>query len=674
MFQRRLLVASLISVCTGLALAQPMVDEEDLALAYGDKSFVSIATGTRQLISKAPSAATVITAEDIANMGARTLSEALEAVPGLHISRNTLQNNYTPAYGMRGILTGSTPHVLMMINGVPRTNIFLGNPDDLMVELPVENIARVEVIRGPGSAVYGADAFAGTINIVTKTADDIDGTNVGVGAGSFNSWDTWFQHGSRIGDLDIAAYLKIGASDGQQRHIQRDLVGRSGPLNLNHDDIDGQLDLGYGNFRWRTSYILRDHVGPGIGIAGALDPKGQVRSERFSSDLSWSDANFARNLSLTLQAAYMQKANEVITPLALMPAGVRPDFPNGVIGDPDKWERQTRLSATSVYSGFADHRVRVGFGHDEMEIYKTRETKNFTQIPTLTPLPMYSASGDNLFLAPHQRHVNYFYLQDEWSFARTWTLTGGVRYDDYSDFGSTTNPRLALVWEARPDLTAKLMYGTAFRAPSFVEQYVTGNPVALGNPSLRPEEIETLEGALTWQVHHGLQTSLSIFRHEISEIISQSGATYHNTGRQTGHGGELEVSWEASTTLRLSGNYAYQKNTDRTTGRDAGYAPHHHLYSRADWRLSPGWHLSGQINHVADRERPAGDNRPKIPDYTSTDLTLRTERLKQGWDFSTSVFNLFNADIREPSKAASGIIYDLPMPGRAFWLQARYSL
>lgn len=674
MFRFRVLTCILTASWVSTSVAQPVVEEEDLALAYGDKNFVSIATGTRQLVRKAPSAATVISAEDIANMGARTLSEALEAVPGLHISRNSLLNNYSPSYGMRGILTGASPHVLMLVNGIPRTSVYLGNPDETLVELPVENIARIEVIRGPGSAVYGADAFAGTINIITKTAADIGGTIIGARAGSFNSWDGWIQHGSTVGDLDIAAYLKIGSTDGSRRNVRSDLVGNSGPLNNGYDNLDAQIDLGYGKFRWRAAYTLRDNIGTGAGIAGALDPTGKVRSERISSDLSWTDENFAPDLSLSLQASYMQLANEVTTPLVIIPGGVIPGFPDGMIGDPDKWERQVRFSATSVYSGFADHRIRFGIGHDELEIYKTSEIKNFTQIPVLTPLPMYSASGDNLFLAPHKRHLSYVYAQDEWSFARAWTLTGGVRYDSYSDFGSTTNPRLALVWEARQDLTAKLMYGTAFRAPSFVEQYATGNPVALGNPALMPEKITTLEAAATWQVRHDLQTSLSIFQHEISDIINQAGSTYQNTGKQKGKGGELEVLWDVSSTLRLSGHYAYQKNIDQTTQRDAGYAPHHNLYTRADWRFYPDWLLSGQVNYVADRERPAGDSRPKIPDYTSVNLTLRTVPKKTGWDFSASIYNLFNADIREPTKAVSGIIYDLPMPGRTFWLQARYSL
>jgi iron complex outermembrane receptor protein len=673
----------------GVAWSETILEEEDLALAYGDKNFVSIATGTKQLLRKAPSTASVITAEDIAAMGARTLSEVLEAVPGMHVSRSRLITSYPPSYGMRGILSDSAPHVLTMINGIPRTSVYLGNPDEFPVELPIENIARIEVIRGPGSAVYGADAFAGTVNIITKTAGEISGSSFGVRAGSFDTWDSWLQHGSKQGALEIATFLKIGSTNGQQRTVRTDAQSgidalgfapaaslAPGSVNLGHDDIDGQIDLAYEKFRLRAAYVLRDNVETGAGAAAALDPIGRIRSERFSSDLSWSDAAFARDLGLTLQAAFMHLSNETTTPLMIFPKGAFfGTFPNGMIGAPDKSERQARLSASTVYSGFADHRLRFGLGHDELEIYKTSETKNFALTTGLpAPLPMYSASGSNLFLSPQKRKVNYIYVQDEWSFARDWTLTGGVRHDHYSDFGGTTNPRVALVWEARQDLTAKLMYGSAFRAPSFVEQYATGNPVALGNSSLTPEKISTFEGVLIWQARHNLLASLSIFQHKISDIIALTGSTYQNTGKQDGNGGELELTWDPLPSLRLSGNYAYQKNTDQTTKRDSGYAPHHHLYTRVDWRFMPGLLASSQLNWVADRKRAAGDTRPDVSDYTSVDLTLRTDQPKQGWDFALSLRNAFNADIREPTKLGSGITFDLPMPGRTYWIQARYSL
>ncbi|MBS1143758.1 MAG: TonB-dependent receptor [Proteobacteria bacterium] len=682
-----------ITVTLALSLGEQAIcqtdEEEDLALAYGDRNFVSIATGSKQLLRKAPSVATVITAQDIANMGARTVDEALESVPGLHVSRATM--NYGANYSIRGILTESNPHVLLMVNGVPWTSAYQGNRGDMPFTLPVENVSRIEVIRGPGSAMYGADAFAGTINVITKTADEIGGTSVGLRAGSFNSWDSWIQHGSRIGGLEIAGYLKIGATDGQRQIVQADAqtsidaLGFSpaaslapGRVNLGNDDFSAQLDLALGGFRWRNAFNQRDNAAAGVGIAGAIDPTGRYRTARFNSDLSWNDANLTPDLGISLQASFMHMANEITTPATLYPAGAFfGAFPNGMIGAPEKWEKQFRLSASGIYTGFADHRIRFGLGHDEMNIYKTKEWKNFTLLgggPFPSAVPWSEASGTNLFLSPHKRHVEYVYAQDEWSFARQWTLTAGVRYDNYSDFGSTTNPRVALVWDAHEDLTAKLMYGSAFRAPSFVEQYATSNPVARGNSSLSPETITTLEASLAWQTTERLHTTLSVFRHKIQDIIALSGSSYQNTGKQRGNGGEVEISWDASTNLRLSGNYAYQHNIDERTGQDTGYAPHQILHTRAEWRFATGWHLNGQINYVADRQRAPGDARTQIPDYTSIDLTLRTDRNKAGWDFSASVYNLLNADIREPSITSSGIVFDLPMPGRTVWLQARYSL
>jgi iron complex outermembrane receptor protein len=279
--------------------------------------------------------------------------------------------------------------------------------------------------------------------------------------------------------------------------------------------------------------------------------------------------------------------------------------------------------------------------------------------------------------------VDYLYAQDEWNFARDWAFTAGVRHDRYSDFGSATNPRLALVWDATLDFTAKLLYGRAFRAPSFAEQNGT-NPVVNGNPNLKPENIQTLEAAFAWQVRSDTGLHLSLFHYDMQEIIRlvantapALGSTYQNIGSQRGNGMEMEAAWDAGRTLRLTGNYSYQKSVDAATGLDAGYAPHHHLYARADWCFTGGWLFSTQVNRVEDRRRAVGDTRPKVPDYTTVDMTVRTTDIKNEWNFAASVRNLFNADVREPSlggAAGSLIPNDLPMAPRSLWLQAVYAL
>ena len=668
-------------------------DEDDLALVYGDKSTISIATGSKQQLRRAPAVATVITAEDIAAMGAVDLDEVLESVPGMHVSHNP--STYTPLYIIRGIYSALNPQTLMLQNGVPMTTMLVGNRGNLWGGYPVENIARIEVIRGPGSALYGADAYAGVINIITKSAADIPGTQAGVRVGSFDTRSAFVQHGGKLGPVDVAAYLRVGSTDGQREIVTADAqtardktAGTKaslapGPVNNGYDAVDAGLDFAYDKWRMRAGYKLRDNIGTGAGISSALDPVGKEKSERITADLSWTDHQFAQDWAVGITGSLLVYNQRVTTDLQLFPPGTRfPTglFPSGMIGHPDTSERQLRFSAFAIYSGIAGHNIRVGLGHDDLNMYYTATIKNYLFNAAGVPVPAGPVADYSViqpFILPQRRKIDYAYVQDEWQLARDWALTAGVRHDKYTDAGSTTNPRLALVWDARLDLTAKLMYGRAFRAPSFSEEYSINNPVFVGNPNLRPETISTLEAAFSWQARSDTQVNLNLFRYAMKDIIRTvanpapaPGATYLNTTGQNGKGMELELVWDAGRNLRLSGSYAYQRSTDEATSQDAGFAPHNLLYARADWRFTGGWMLSPQVTWVADRKRAAGDTRAPIPDYTSVDVSLRTAKVKNHWEWAATVRNLFNADIREPTTTA--IPNDLPMARRSIYLQANY--
>ena len=284
---------------------------------------------------------------------------------------------------------------------------------------------------------------------------------------------------------------------------------------------------------------------------------------------------------------------------------------------------------------------------------------------------------EDSFLKPHRRKVDHLIFQDEWNLARDWTLTTGLRHDRYSDVGSTTNPRVALVWDTSLDVTTKLLHGRAFRAPAFMELYSINNPVLRGNPDLKPETIQTTELAFSWQARSDTLLQLSLFRYGMRDIIAPTGSpqVFQNTGQQNGRGFELEARHDLSHAVSLSGNYAYQRSIDETSGKDAGYAPRHHVYSRADWRWDSGWQWSSQVNHVAGRRRPPGDTRDPVRDQTTMDLTLRSPRSSSGWEFRTSVRNLFDAKVEEPSLYSPGEVIpvlipgDLPMAGRSFYVQ-----
>jgi outer membrane receptor protein involved in Fe transport len=681
------LVAALASV-PGLAHAQS--DEDELALAYGDQRSVSIAAGNRQPLRQAPAVASVITAEAIQAMGAVDLDEVLASVPGLHVGRAA--NQYMPLYVFRGIYSQFTAQVLLLQNGVPMTTTFVGNKGNLWAGYPVEHIARIEVIRGPGSALYGADAFAGVINIITKSAADTPGTRVGLRAGSFGSRDGWALHGGKLGPLDVSAYLRVGRTDGARSLIEKDaaqpaVTRAPGPINVGHDAVDGNLEVGNGAWRAHVGYKLRSDVGTGAGVASALDPVGKGRSERLHGDLSWTQPKLGEDWGVGLQASFLRYVETATTNYVLLPAGTTLGpgnvFTDGLIGGPNKWERQLRLSGFATYSGFAGHSLRLGLGYDDLDLYKTTEYKNFnpnfSRIGTGSWADVTDFSNTTLkFMLPQQRRVDYAYVQDEWRFHPDWILTAGVRRDHYSDFGSTTNPRVALVWSAAYDLTAKLLYGQAFRAPSFNEQYSINNPVLGGNPAVKPETIRTVEAALSWAPADSLQLNLSLFRYAMRDIIrgapnpaAPPANLVQNRGGQDGRGFELEAVWDASRSLRISGNYAFQRSVDEATRLDAGYAPHQHAFVQADWAVARGATLSGQLNHVAGRRRPAGDVRAPIRDYTTLDLSARTRLGASDWELSLMLRNVFGADAREPSLAGGGIVNDLPVAPRAAYVQAQ---
>ncbi len=693
-----LCIAALFALPAGVASAQPTTEEEELSLVYGDGDSVSIATGTSMTLRRAPGVATVITAADIAAMGATDLDQVLETVPGLHVNRSA--NNYTPQYAVRGIVSQFTPQLLVLQNGVPVTTAFVGSKGNLWGGYPVEHIARIEVMRGPGSALYGSDAFSGVINIITKSAADTPGTEFGVRAGSFHTRDGWVQHGGTLGPVQVAAYVRHGKSDGFRSIIEADAQSRNdflygtdaslapGPVNVGYTATDANLELTYKLWKARFGYKLRDDLGTGAGIASALDPTGKQRSERFTAGLTWADPQWRRDWGLGAAVNTQEYSQEFPTDLVLLPPGTKlptGTFTNGMVGGPDEWERIVRLSAWADYNGWAGHHVRIGVGHDDLDMYRTHESRNFNYAPNGAPIPLPAVIDfvdTDPFILPQRRRIDYVYLQDEWRLAKDWNVTAGVRHDQYSDFGGTTNPRVAIVWDATFDLTAKLLYGRAFRAPSFNESYSITNPVALGNPNLKPETNNTVELAFAWQAQADAQLNLTLFRYDMRDIIRtvanripNTGATYANTGDQVGHGLELEGSWNASRALRLLGNYAWQRSVDKATDQDAGYAPHHHVNARADWQFADGLMASSQLNWVGERKRAAGDLRAPLGSYTAVDLTLATRNGRPGWNFTASVRNLFDADVREPSLAPGlSIPHDLPMAPRAFTVQAIYSM
>jgi len=690
---RAVVTALCSSVATGVAASDDSLWDIPLE-ELGQIRVVSIASGTETPLDKAAAVTSVINAEDIAAMGATDLDQVLETVPGLHVNHS--DQGFSPKYVFRGITSSNNAQALLLINGIPTTTMMYGNRGNAWGGMPVKAIERIEVIRGPGSALYGADAYSGVINITTKGPESINGQTIGGRLGSNDTRGGWLESGHQIGGVDFGLILEYQTTDGWDDIIERDAqtsfdetFGTSaslapGPVNTEMDQVDARFEMGDDQWTLRAGVQDRSNLGTGPGLAQALDPEGQYSSRRINLDYSYRWSDLFEGMDLEARVSYFNITQEPENDIVLYPPGAfNGDFPDGLIGSPGYKEDQVRLDLSAIYRGFNNHRIHMGFGTLWADLSEVTERKNFN--PDFSPKGSVVDVSDDpseVWMPEEDRTNYYMFVQDEWKFAQNWQLVSGIRFDDYSDFGSTINPRAALIWATTDTITTKLLYGRAFRAPSLNELYVSNNPVFLGNDELDAETIDTYEIGVSHQITPRVLYALNLFYYEIDDLINAvpiSGliaTEYRNAGQRTGHGGELEVAYQVSDDLSLEGNYAYQTAKDERTGESVGDAPNHQVYARADWSLSSHWRLSSQVNWVGEQKRTAADQRDPVPDSTSVDLTIRSNGLWRGLDLSFSVKNVFDEDVRDPSPFAEPsppIPNDFPMPGRRLVAELYYT-
>ncbi|MES9834270.1 MAG: TonB-dependent receptor [Candidatus Thiodiazotropha sp. DIVDIV] len=680
--------------------------EEDY---YKTDAVLVSATGSAKPVFLAPSVASVISKQDIEAMGARTLFEILETVPGLHIAPSSNFGPLITNINIRGIATALNPQVLVLLNGVQIKDLWNGNLGHRF-EMPVEMISRVEVVRGPGSAVHGADAFAGTINIITKDGQEIDGVRAGIRQGSFSTSNGWLQYGTNHQGWDLVASLealKQGTDD--ERLIEQDLQTTldesfgtqaslaPGTMNLDQRLITYHLGLSKDNWRGHIWGLWQRDAGVGVGAAPVLDPEGYLEKDIYNADLLYHNQDLHPDWELTLRVNY--NYTDYTNNFTLFPAGstlpIGADgnlnftdpvgfthFSEGYIGQPNSTNRVFGTEATGTYDGFADHHYRLATGYKKLEL-KPNAKQNFGPgvidgSQQVVNGELTDVSDTPYVYGPNKaRHLWYLSIQDEWTLARNWDLTLGARYDRYSDFGDTFNPRVALVWQTRYDLTTKLLYGQAFRPPSFSELYAQNNPVQLGNEDLDPETIDTLELAMDWRPTSDLRLATNLYAYQINDLIEAlpdpDGAsnTNQNARDQEGQGIEFEIDWQVDKDLNLQANGAWQRSKDRDSGEEVANTPGFQYYARANWQFMPKWSVDGQWFWIGDRQRATGDDRPDIDDYQIVNLTLQRKQLLQHLDLTMAVRNLFDAEVREPANTT--IIDDYPMDSRAYWLELRVS-
>ncbi|WP_331001676.1 TonB-dependent receptor [Methylicorpusculum oleiharenae] len=416
--------AKYLLICFGLTRNVFAETEDDLMLIHGSDQMQSIASGRPLPQSLSPSVTSVMTAKDIERIGARRLTDVLEYLPGVHVSN---ARNGVNVIGFRGVYSETNAQVLILINGVPvRNTLFGGKPYEW--NLPVKNISHIEVIRGPGSMLYGGDATTGVINIILKTGKELKGGDAGGFFGNQDTYEGWAEYGDESGDIEYSLAIQGGSTNGYEGRVNQDaqtvldnqfgtnVSNAPGFTNNGRGDIDARLDVAYKDMiRLRAGYQGFRHVETGIGAAYALDDTGGTNNDIYNLDLS---LNNEITDTVTNKTTFYFLGQNPSTVTNLLPAGTFGGLlPSGARNSVSGFQGTTGLTTQINYVGIKKHTITGGTGL----IYNWNDGTNkinYIITPTFVqqiPLTEVSAFGRDPLLASKERTNYYALIQDEWN-------------------------------------------------------------------------------------------------------------------------------------------------------------------------------------------------------------------------------------------------------------------
>lgn len=673
-----------------------------------DVKVITAASGFEQKLKRAASNATVVTREEWQAMGAVTLADVMATIPGVHVIKSTVNHKHN-LFSIRGLSGSFNEQVKLLIDGQSWENMKDGGRENGF-NMPLDMFKRIEVIKGPGSAIYGADAFGGIINLVTyKNQHQPDTVNFR--HGSFNTHSVSMTNSFALDEQYLnLSFNYIKSDDDPGRLVEQDLQTQLDSLfDTQASHAPGPMDEHFevltalAQWRWQRwsldYYGYRNFdMGMGVGIAQALDPEGYSSNYRHRVSLARDLSNWVDNGLFDLTVNYYRSKSysyfyifprNAVLPIGadgninfVEPAGLT-RFEQGVIGTPNHFHIVRNLKLTRLLH-YNNHTIRWALGYDHLSLTAS-ERKNFgpnildgTQ--TLGPEHITDVTNTPwIYLPNKKRHFRYMSLLDEWDVSDDLLINLGARFDHYSDFGSTTNPRLSLSYRFNPQLTIKLFAGSAFRAPSITELYIQNNPVGIGNENLGPEGVDTLESGLNidWTADDNLLFSIRLFNYRANDLIRNvfvaqiNGNQTQNIGRQKGQGGELTFKWKPQQNITISAHYS-RLMTENSAGLRVPDIPGTMIYWDMNWQIDDNlqWYIN--TKWVKDRKRPETDSRPEIDDYSLTNTRLSYRGLLPGLTLSLSAKNLFDNDAREPSTGA--VVNDYPLAGRqwVFSLEYRY--
>jgi vitamin B12 transporter len=570
---------------------------------------VEVAGKRPQLPSTTPAAVSVITADEIAAMGtALTVADVLRVLPEVRIKDSGGPGSLTTV-SIRG---SASTQVLILLDGVP-----LNRPDQPTVDLstlPIQDVERIEVLRGPFSAIYGSAALGGVVNIVTRSAPE---TTLSSRVGSFGESANTVSLGGRVSGLTY--------------RIQGILAGSLGFA----------PDTDYGNstvmtkLHWATAedagvtFTLNRlwHV---VGTPGSLPPSSQDLLAR-----TWEGRTL---LDLTWRGGQPDGPGRMLRVYTL-DDDVTFSSP-GVAYQSDDAAHLWGAQGQVVLAPWTGHLLTLGAE------YQGQVTGHTDTTPTT-----FGDAGADLGA----------YVQDDWQVTPGMLVSTGVRGDGFQPYGTQVNPRVGVVVLLSDRLSLRAAAGRTFRAPSFDELAPSYN----GNPALQPETAWEYDLGVEDVLGPGLSATLTGYYKDATNLIVSSPPLFvpMNVGHAAVTGASAEVVGRITDRWFMRANYTTQWARDATTGLDVIYVPRQMGNLELTYQLSPG-SLNLILSYIGDQfADPA--NTTVVPGHWLTSLTV-TWPLAAGLALEAGVINLFDVPYQET--------LGFPEPGRRLFVTATTSL
>jgi outer membrane receptor for ferrienterochelin and colicins len=634
-------------------------DLTELSLEQLGALKVTSASLHEESLQDAPASVTVITAEEIRKFGYRTLGEALAYVRGFF---TTWDGGYT-YLGVRGFsLPGDyNTRTLVLINGHKMTeniydmNLWFGQDFPLDMSL----VEKIEIVRGPSSALYGSNGIFATINVITKRVEQSDRLAARIETGS-------------LGQKKIQVSGALELPRGAQLLLSASVFNNSGPDVLYFPEFDSPLTNNgravrmegekgfhlFGDLTWKNWELLfvqgdRVQIQPISWGATIFNDRGTRAEESLGFvDLSYT-RRFTEDKTLRWRTYYDAYRYRGIYRRA------------SEEGIEDNRERD--------YGDWVGSEVTYRFpflGPGALTVGAEAKVDLRTMQNVYDVQPV---KQQLLNVNQRDKYAGLF-VQQEWAFGSRWKLDVGGRFDASAYRQNSVSPRAALIYQPSTETTYKFLFGRAFRNPSAFEMFFDdAGRSAVANPSLKSEKATTYEAVYERGWNRDWKTSLSIYRYNLSNVISGAYTPdglwqYVNTDQVRASGIEGEVSGRLFSTLNVVASLAVQ----RATAFDRSVLPN-----------SPGtlgklrvslpvvnrrFALSSGVMYMGERRTNA---RAQSPAAFLPDVAFSSSKLVRNLSFTCGVRNVFNQAYRDPI-ALVGSADTIARSGRTVFLTMQW--